>query len=134
MLLLESMRLYPPLWILHRTPKRDYEAGGLRFPGGRLINIPIYAIHRDPRNYERPSEFLPRRWEKKPPKGAYLPFGAGGRACLGESLAMTQALIILSIFLARFRITTETPSVEPVGCGYLLKSSPALSMSLLPRH
>jgi cytochrome P450 len=134
MLLLESMRLYPPLWILHRTPKRDYEAGGHRFPGGRLINIPIYAIHRDPRNYERPSEFLPRRWERKPPKGAYLPFGAGGRACLGESLAMTQALIILSIFLARFRITTETPSVEPVGCGYLLKSSPALAMSLRPRH
>ncbi len=133
MLLLESMRLYPPLWILHRTPRRDYEAGGHRFPGGRLINIPIYAIHRDPRNYDSPSEFLPRRWERKPPKGAYLPFGAGGRACLGESLAMTQALIILSIFLARFRITAETPSVRPVACGYLLKSSPALSMSLRPR-
>jgi cytochrome P450 len=134
MLLLESMRLYPPLWILHRTPKVDYSAGGHRFRGGRLISIPVYAIHRDPRHYDAPSEFRPQRWRQKPPRGAYLPFGAGGRACLGESLAMTQALIILSIFLARFRITAETPVVRPVGCGYLLKSAPALRMLLRPRH
>jgi pentalenene oxygenase len=134
MLLLESMRLYPPLWILHRTPKQDYEALGHTFRGGRLISIPVYAIHRDPRHYENPSEFQPQRWRKKPPRGAYLPFGAGGRSCLGESLAMTQALIILSIFLARFRITAETTEVRPVGCGYLLKASPVLKMRLRPRQ
>ncbi len=132
-LLLETMRLYPPLWIVHRSPKKDYEAGGHTFRGGRLISIPIYAIHRDPRHYDRPSEFLPSRWEKKPPRGAYLPFGAGGRGCLGENLAMTQALIILSIFLARFRLTTETRGVRPMACGYLLKSDPAVLIRLHPR-
>lgn len=134
MLLLESARLYPPLWILHRTPKRDYVAGGHTFRGGRLISIPVYAIHRDSRHYDRPSEFHPQRWRGRPPRGAYLPFGAGGRACLGENLAMTQALIIMSILLARFRIAVETPSVRPVGCAYLLKSHPALKVRLRPRH
>jgi cytochrome P450 len=132
-LLLETMRLYPPLWIVHRSPKEDYEAGGHLFRGGRLISIPIYAMHRDPRNYERPSEYLPDRWERKPPRGAYLPFGAGGRGCLGESLAMTQALMILSVFLARFRITSETRGVRAIACGYLLKSSPAVMVRLEPR-
>jgi cytochrome P450 len=133
MLLMESMRLYPPLWILHRTPKEDFEAEGHSFRAGRLINIPIYVIHRDPRSYDRPDEFLPRRWERKPPKGAYLPFGAGGRVCLGETLAMTQAIIVLSILLARFRITSESHSARPVACGYLLKSDPPFLMRLRRR-
>ena len=111
-------------WIVHRSPKKDYEAGGHTFRGGRLISIPIYAIHRDPRHYDRPSEFLPSRWEKKPPRGAYLPFGAGGRGCLGENLAMTQALIILSIFLARFRLTTETRGVRGPGGAAARRISP----------
>jgi cytochrome P450 len=127
-LLLETMRLYPPLWIVHRSPKQDYEAGGHLFRGGRLISIPIYAIHRDPRHYERPSEYRPDRWETKPPRGAYLPFGAGARGCMGESLAMTQAIIILSVFLARFRFSSETPRVRPLACGYLLKTAPSVSV------
>ena len=49
------------------------------------------------------------------------------------NLAMTQALIVLSIFLARFRITAETKEVRPVGCGYLLKSSPDLMVRLRER-
>ena len=129
-LLLESMRLYPPLWILHRTPKEDYDAGGQRFRGGRLISIPIYAIHRDPRSYDRPDEFLPDRWERKPPRGAYFPFGSGGRGCLGESLAMTQAMIILAVFVTKFRITAEPGVVRPIACGYLLKSAPPVVIHL----
>jgi cytochrome P450 len=105
MVLLESMRLYPPLWTLYRTPKRDYEAGGHRFPGRTTDQYPHL---RDPPGSEElrapvgvPSAAL----GTKTAEGAYLSFGAGGRACLGESLPMTRALIILSIFLARFCIT-----------------------------
>ena len=125
---MEAMRLYPPLWIVHRTPPRDYEAAGHRFAGRRLISIPIYVLHRDARHYEQPDEFRPDRWAGRPPRGAFLPFGTGGRGCMGENLAMTQALIVLSLMLARFRLRSTMPDVRPVACGYLLKPTPAVRL------
>jgi pentalenene oxygenase len=125
-ILMETMRLYPPLWIVHRTPARDYEAAGHRFAGRRLISIPIYVLHRDGRHYEQPDEFRPHRWAGRPPRGAFLPFGTGGRGCMGENLAMTQAMIVLAVVLGRFRLRPTMSAVQPVACGYLLKPAPTV--------
>jgi pentalenene oxygenase len=125
-ILMEALRLYPPLWIVHRTPAREYEAAGHRFASRRLISIPIYVLHRDARHYEEPDEFRPERWAGRPPRGAFLPFGTGGRGCMGENLAMTQAMIVLAVVLGRFRLRPTMSAVQPVACGYLLKPAPTV--------
>jgi cytochrome P450 len=98
----ESLRLFPPAWVIGRQALEDDELRGFKIP------VPIYAIHRDPKYFEAPEEFRPERWSdefrQKLPRAAYLPFGYGPRMCIGWQFAMTEAKLVLSILLKRFRV------------------------------
>ena len=65
-----------------------------------MICLPQYAIHRDHRWYDQPTEFRPERWTREFRRQlhpfAYLPFGAGARRCIGEGFAWTEAKLILA--------------------------------------
>jgi cytochrome P450 len=91
---------------------RKSETGAVRtveLPPGAEIFICQYVLHRDPRFYEAPEEFRPERWAgtqgTEPPRGAYLPFGAGSRVCLGEEYAWAQLVIALAVFVSRWHFT-----------------------------
>jgi cytochrome P450 len=61
-----------------------------------------WVIHRDPRWYAEPTAFLPERWldgtlERSLPDGAYLPFGAGSRVCIGKRFAELEAILVLAV-------------------------------------
>ena len=102
----ETMRLYPPAWILEREVSEELELDGYRIGVGSIVLASQYALHRDPRFWDQPGEFLPERWitsegafdEDAPgqPRGAWFPFGAGTRQCIGESFAWTEAALVLS--------------------------------------
>ena len=78
---------------------------GFHFKTGQLVSFPVYAIHHDPDLYEDPETFQPDRFARdgpRPPQGAYLPFGAGPRNCIGMRFALEMAKIGLVAVLQSF--------------------------------
>jgi cytochrome P450 len=96
----ESMRLYPPGWVIGRTALSDYEVGGYVVPAGTVVLISQYVMHRDPRYYPDPERFDPDRWTPEAiasrPKYAYFPFGGGVRQCIGESMAWMEGVLLIA--------------------------------------
>jgi cytochrome P450 len=102
----ESMRHFPPAWIIGRRVVADVELDGWQIPAGTLVTTSPWVLHRDDRWWGDASAFRPERWldadrafdEAAPgqPRGAYFPFGAGRRVCIGESFAWTEAVLALA--------------------------------------
>jgi cytochrome P450 len=89
---LESMRLFPPIWIIERRVVADDEVDGFRLPAGSSVVISPYALHRHPGFWHRPEDFDPARFEQPPPE-VYIPFGAGPRFCIGREFALMEAQV-----------------------------------------
>jgi cytochrome P450 len=114
----ESMRLYPPVFVVARMAREDTEIGGYPVPRGSEVVLWIYRTHHDARWYPEPEAFDPERFapaeEAKLPKLAYAPFGTGPRTCIGKSFAMIEARLILATMAQRFRFTlVPGQRVEP---------------------
>jgi cytochrome P450 len=107
----ESMRLYPPVYVIGREATDDLELGGYRVKRGYTVLMSQWVNHRDPRYFPEPEEFRPERWEnglaKRIPKFAYYPFGGGQRLCVGSSFALMEAAIILAAVGQRYRFTLD---------------------------
>ena len=94
--------------------------GPYAVPPNSEVVIWIYLVHHDPRWYPNPSEFRPERFEPDAeaarPKYAYLPFGAGQRACIGQMFAMLEAQLILATLWPRLRFEfagRRRPKLQP---------------------
>ena len=116
MVVMESMRLYPPAYVLGRQAVEACELGGFRLPAGGTVIMPQWVIHRDPRFYDEPERFLPRRWadglQKRLPRFAYYPFGGGPRVCIGNTFAMLEIVLVLASICRRWRVAQV--SAEPL--------------------
>lgn len=82
----ETLRLHPPVARVERESVSDYKLAGtgITVPAGMTVSIPVYAIHRDPKNFEEPDSFIPERFLPNedgecPLKDSwsFLPFGGG---------------------------------------------------------
>ncbi len=108
MVLAESMRLFPPAWIMGRQPLEGFEIGGYRIPAGSIVIMSTWVIHHDPRFYDEPFAFRPERWtpeeESRRHRFAYLPFGAGPRKCIGEGFAWMEGMLMLATLARRWRL------------------------------
>ncbi|WKU48275.1 cytochrome P450 [Streptomyces sp. VNUA116] len=105
----ETLRLYPPAWLLTRTVTRDTELGGVPLPAGSVIAFSPYLIHRRPDLYADAGRFDPGRWDgPQPDRAAYLPFGAGARQCIGARFAVAEATLALTTITARWRLLPLT--------------------------
>jgi cytochrome P450 len=108
---LESMRLYSPAYLLGREALRDCEVGSYRVPGGTTVLMPQWVVHRDPRFFEDPESFRPQRWtpafQKQLPKFAYFPFGGGPRLCIGNTFAMMELVLVLAMITQKYRFTLQ---------------------------
>lgn len=102
----EAMRLHPPSYALSRRTARDTELGGHRVPAGTLVLIVPWTTHRDARFWPDPERFDPTRFvgEQRRPAFAYVPFGGGGRTCIGRHLAMQEATVLLRALLRSYRL------------------------------
>ncbi|CAH1395590.1 unnamed protein product [Nezara viridula] len=110
----EALRLHPGSPSTMRVCTKEYKfPNGLTMLPGDSINIPIYALHRDPNNFPDPLSFNPDRFDETPTPGTYLPFGDGPRMCIGMRFAMTAMKYALSKVLLNYDIqlgkTNETP-------------------------
>ncbi|MFY0562346.1 cytochrome P450 [Archangium lansingense] len=116
----ETMRLYPPAWIMARQPVKEDVLAGVRLtPTPRtIVAISAYALHRNPKLWPEPERFDPERFSPEQsaqrPRLAYLPFGGGQRLCIGNNFALMEATLITAAVLQRFRLrAVPGHTVEP---------------------
>jgi cytochrome P450 len=110
--LAETIRLYPPAWIMGRRTLTDLSVGGWDVPSGSIVLASPWILHRDPDLWARATSFHPDRWigddgrydESAPgqPRGAWIPFGFGNRRCIGEQFAWTEAVLLLAVLGSRW--------------------------------
>ncbi|HSD82860.1 MAG TPA: cytochrome P450, partial [Anaerolineae bacterium] len=118
MVIEESLRLYPPIWIMSRRCAADDEIDGFHIPAQSLVTISPYAMHRhpqfwgDPERFE-PEHFRPERSAERQPF-TYFPFGGGPRLCLGKHFASVETHLVLATLAQRYRLHLKPQhSVEP---------------------
>jgi cytochrome P450 len=107
----ESMRLYPPVYLIGREAVENGTLGDFPIRRGTTVFMSQWVTHRDGRFFENPWEFRPERWAaglaRQLPKYAYYPFGGGPRVCIGNGFAMMEAVLLLATFGQAFRFTLE---------------------------
>ncbi|WP_416827978.1 cytochrome P450 [Ectobacillus polymachus] len=116
----ETLRLYPPAWIILREATKDVEIAGVPFKKGSTFLISPYAVHRNPHFFTEPHDFIPDRFsiERKAdiPNYAYFPFGAGSRGCMGSQFAMMEAVLVIATVAqsATLQLQEESIATEPL--------------------
>jgi cytochrome P450 len=121
---MESLRLYPPADTIGREATGDCTIGSLHIRKGTNVFMSQWVVHRDARFFPNPDQFVPGRWtddfERELPRFAFFPFGGGPRACIGQTFAMTESMLVLAT-LCRHRSFAPDPS-------YRLELRPTLTL------
>jgi steroid 17alpha-monooxygenase/17alpha-hydroxyprogesterone aldolase len=107
----------------HKTTV-DTTLQGYSIPKGTTVLTNLWSLHHDPEIWDDPNEFRPRRFLNEggnfvPPKAErFLPFLAGRRGCLGESLARIEVFLVLARLLHSFKFKnppgSDLPSLKPI--------------------
>lgn len=124
----ETLRMYPPGWIVTRTAATDTSLGGHPIPAGTTIIYSPYHIQRRADLYSDPERFDPDRWDPlkrpQPPRSGFIVFGGGARKCIGDVFGIAEAVLAVATITARWNL-------------HLLpgqQTRPAASVSLNPPH
>ncbi|MEQ9362776.1 MAG: cytochrome P450 [Leptospirales bacterium] len=140
----ESMRLYPPAWIIGREALRDCRVGAYAIKGGEQMLFAPYTMHRNAEYFPDPERFLPERWESKTaggeslyeslPRYVYMPFGGGPRICVGNHFAMMEAVLLLGT-LVRVKRFARPANDRPIKFfpAITLRPIGELPLSISPR-
>ncbi len=123
----ETMRLYPPAFVIVRRALKADSVAGLEIAAGDIVMISPWVLHRHRRLWDDPDAFDPGRFlpgAPAIPRYAYLPFGVGPRVCIGAHFALTEAVLALARIIGRFRISLA--DVTPV--------LPAAVVTTQPEH
>ena len=139
----ETIRLYPPAWIMGRRTLTDLRFGGWDVPSGSIVLGSPWILHRDPALWDRATSFVPERWldadgrydESAPgvARGAWIPFGFGNRRCIGEQFAWTEAVLVLAALAGRWRPALVPGSVVDTQAAVTLRPKHGLPMTLHER-
>jgi cytochrome P450 len=104
----ETLRLYPPAWVVTRMSREDEQIMGYRIPRGKTLFLSPYVTHRHPAFWDNPEGVDPERFTPERsagrPRYAYFPFGGGPRQCIGLSFAMMEAQLALVTIAQRYRV------------------------------
>jgi cytochrome P450 len=99
-IMLEALRLYPPVWVFGREALTDVQLNGYTIKTGEELVVCAWLLHRDANIFPEPESFKPERWlggaRSKLPRCSYLPFSTGPRNCLGEHFAMMESILVLA--------------------------------------
>ncbi|NML65499.1 cytochrome P450 [Hymenobacter sp. RP-2-7] len=117
----ETMRLYPPAWVLDRVATEADEFQGQAIAPGTLFSIYLYGLHHHPSLWPESEAFRPTRFAPgaapAPPAFGYLPFGSGPRLCVGNQFALTELQLVLVQLVRRFRLALAeeaAPTLNPL--------------------
>ena len=128
----ESLRLYPPAWVLGRVALGDDQLGDYIVPAGTIIAISPYTLHRHPKFWEDPERFDPERFTQERSaerhRYAYIPFGAGPRKCIGNTLAMIEGQLIIATVMQRFDLSLVPDHELKPEIGFVLRPDSQMKM------
>lgn len=131
----ESMRLYPPAWVVAREATEPTVLGNYSIGVGDQVWVPLYSMHRDARYFPNAEAFDPDRWtpefKESLPRFAFFPFGGGPRVCIGNHFAMMEAMLALATILQKRTFEVAPEHVTKLECSVTLR--PALGVKLIPR-
>lgn len=115
----ETMRLYPPAFLVARAAREKDNAAGVEIGKGDIIMIAPWLLHRHEKLWDQPNAFIPKRFmsTEAPDRFAYLPFGAGPRVCIGAPFAQAESVLALARLIGAFRVelVDTTNPVIPLG-------------------
>jgi cytochrome P450 len=114
----ETMRLYPPAFLIARAAREKDNAAGVEIGKGDIIMIAPWLLHRHEKLWDQPNAFIPKRFmsTEAPDRFAYLPFGAGPRVCIGAPFAQAESVLALARLIGAFRVElADTNPVIPLG-------------------
>lgn len=135
--ILESMRLYPPAYVVGREAMEEVPLGPYVVPRGHTVLMSQWAVQRDPRWFPEPEEFRPERWGEEAihalPRFAYFPFGGGPRVCIGNTFAMMEMVLVLALLAQRFRFTLQPGAQVLVEPTFTLRPDPGVPAVVEPR-
>jgi cytochrome P450 len=134
----ETMRLYPPVWMIDREAMVDDELNGYRVPVGSHVLVFTYGLHRHHAHWDQPSlfdpeRFLPERSEGRH-RGSYLPFSIGPRRCVGSSLALMEAQIALAMIVQRYSVTVVPNHPVEMAAMVTLRPKHGIQVTAGPRQ
>ena len=132
----ETLRLYPPAVAIQRKTTMPVAIGDIALPAGAIVLVSVYNLHRHPDYWPDAERFLPERWldgERPEVRYAYLPFGAGPRACVGTQFATVEGPLLLALIGRRYDPRLAQERVEPE-LMVTLRPKGGIRMTLHPRH
>jgi cytochrome P450 len=104
----ESLRLYPPVSLISRTPQEDDTVMGYDIPKGSMVLLSAFVTHRHPQFWPNPEGFDPDRWielgEQGPHRFAWWPFSGGPRKCIGDVFGLQEMKLVLAMMAQRVRV------------------------------
>jgi cytochrome P450 / NADPH-cytochrome P450 reductase len=109
----ETLRLWPTAPIFARKALTDTSllGGTYELPAGKIVNVLLPSLHRDPRVWKDPMKFDPERFtpeaQRALPAHCYKPFGTGKRICTGKQFAMLESVLALTTILQHFEIQND---------------------------
>jgi cytochrome P450 len=115
----ETLRMYPPTWILPRITTQDTQLGGQHLRAGTSVMYSPYVLQRNPNFFADPDRFCPDRWltprAARVSNDAMVPFGAGSRKCIGEHFAKVLGVLVLTSIATRWRLfSVANATARPV--------------------
>lgn len=133
----EVLRLSPPVYALERTPRQDLEVEGFGVKAGSLLVLSTYLCHHNDEYWAEPDKFKPERFlgvsDNDSMAKAFIPFGAGGRICIGQHLAMMELRVAIGLTCSRFHFTSlNYENVVPLARA-TMRPSPQVAIRLSAR-
>lgn len=129
----ETLRLYPPAWLITRRTLEDIEVNEKLIPANSLVILSPWVTHRHESIWEKPMEFNSDRMKDGTPQLGYFPFGAGPRLCIGKDMALLEGKLILADLFQNWKVSPLTHSPVPVDASVTLRPKHGLPMRITAR-
>ena len=146
----ETMRLRPPAYMVGRCCASDVTLDGYDLPKGTTVLVAPYLLHTDERNWDDVETFTPERWLRLDPNtneplsktalkgmgpnGAYVPFGAGPRVCIGTGFAMMETTLLLAMICQNVELRVKPEQTPPKPRALITLRPEPFELDVVPRR
>lgn len=129
----ETLRLFPPAWLITRRTLDPVVVDEIEIPANSLVILSPWVTHRHESIWEKPNEFNSDRMKNGVPQVGYLPFGAGPRLCIGKDMALLEGQKVLADLFSHWKITPLTTGPVPIDASVTLRPVNGLPMRITNR-
>ena len=126
----ESLRLYPPAWVITRRTLTDLIVDDVFIPANSLVIVSPWLVHRNPKAWKTPNAFIPDRFLAGSPQLGYIPFGAGARLCIGKEMARLEGSQILAHIAGAWNIKAIHTSPVPIDASVTLRPASGMPVRI----